>query len=312
MRTHLQAVSSFLLALGLSSATYAQTGIPVAGFGYRTPANTIVAAPGQLLTVSVFGVAARIPNPIFPSPQPDGFPTQVNGISADFVQGPITIQIQLRGVQQTACPATGACSPATTLTIQIPYALDTNSTSPAILHVNENGALVATVNLQPATDSVHIINTCDQTGVYLSVAVGLPAGTCAPIVMHPHGPLVSEQSPAVPGETLVVWAYGLGAIDHPVPPDCCQTPDQFPLAVQPFTINLSYADAGSYPLRRLAQLTPTYAGTDGSTSGLYQVVFVVPPIPADPSIPAIRPGHLNIQVSGPASADSAQIYVSSK
>jgi uncharacterized protein (TIGR03437 family) len=309
MRSRLLVESSFFVALALPSLGYAQTGIAVAGFGYRVPANAIVAAPGQVLTVSVFGVAARIANPVFPAPGSAGFPTEVNGLSADFVQSPVTVQVQIRGVQQTPCPATGVCSPATTFTIQIPDELDPGAASPAALRIKEGGAVVANLDLKPVTDSVHIINTCDQTGVYLSLAYDVPAGTCAPMVMHPHGPLVSQTSPAVPGETLVVWAYGLGAVDHPIPPDCCVIPDQYPVAMQPFTVNLSFADAGSYPLRRLAQLVPTYVGTGGG--GLYQVQFVVPPVPSNPGIPAGRPGHLNILVSGPTSADSALVYVSS-
>jgi uncharacterized protein (TIGR03437 family) len=296
-----------LLALAASYPGRAQTGIVVAGFGYRTPANAIVAAPGQILTVSVFGVAARISSPVFPPPDSGGFPTEVNGISADFVQGPLTVQMQIRGIQQTPCPPSGACSPATTLTIQIPYELDPASTSSAALRIKEGGAAVATVDLAPALDSVHIINTCDQTGIYLSLAYDVPPGTCAPMVMHPRGPLVSRTSPAVPGETLVVWAYGLGAIDHSIPPDCCVTPEQNPVAVQPYNVNLSYADAGSFPLRRLAQLVPTYVGMVGA--GLYQVQFVVPPITPGQGIPGGRPGNLNILVSGPTSADSALVYV---
>jgi uncharacterized protein (TIGR03437 family) len=307
MRSPILTVSSFLIALGISSTGLAQTGIAVAGFGYRTPANAIVAAPGQLLTVSIFGVAARIANPIFPTVQSGGFPTEVNGLSADFVQGPVTVQMQIRGVQQTPCPATGACSPATTFTIQMPYELDPGAASPAALRIKESGTAVATLDLTPATDSVHIINTCDQTGIFLSLAYDVPAGTCAPMVMHPRGPLVSQTSPAVPGETLVVWAYGLGAIDHPIPPDCCVIPNQVPVTVQPFNVNLSFADAGSYPLRRLAQIVPTWAGMVGG--GLYQVHFVVPPIVPASGIPVGRPGHLNILVSCPASADSAQVYV---
>jgi uncharacterized protein (TIGR03437 family) len=297
----------FLLALALSLPGRAQTGFVVAGFGYRTPANAIVAAPGQILTVSVFGLAARISSPVFPPLDSGGFPSVVNGISADFVQGPVTVQMQIRGVQQTPCPPSGACSPATTLTIQIPYELDPASTSSAALRIKEAGAAVATVDLEPTLDSVHIINTCDQTGIFLSLAYDVPAGTCAPMVMHPRGPLVSRTSPAVPGETLVVWAYGLGAIDHSIPPDCCVTPEQNPVAVQPYNVNLSYADAGSVPLRRLAQLVPTYVGMVGA--GLYQVQFVVPPITPGQGIPGGRPGNLNILVSGPTSADSALVYV---
>src|SRR5258708_27689821 len=103
-----------------------QTGITEAGFGYRMPSNSISAAPGQAMTVSVFGVPARIPNPVFPVAM-NGLPTEVEGLSVTFIQGSISIPLPIRGVQQSSCPATGVCSPATTFTIQIPYELSLDS-----------------------------------------------------------------------------------------------------------------------------------------------------------------------------------------
>ncbi|SPE24042.1 exported hypothetical protein [Candidatus Sulfopaludibacter sp. SbA3] len=282
----------------------AQTGITVAGFGYRNPANTVTAAPGQVLTVSVYGVAARFASPVAPVAGINGYPTQIQGVSVDFVQGSLTVHLPIWGIQQTACPATGACSPATTFTFQIPYELDPASGDQAQLNVQENGATSAQVVLNPVTDSVHVINTCDQTGIFLSIAVGLPDGSCVPIVMHPGG-LVTPTSPAKPGETLVLWAYGLGAIDHPVPNPCCSSPDQLPLAAQPFNLSFSYLDAGAFPMRRLGVATPSYTGMTGA--GLYQVQFVVPAAPASLSPCSGRSGNLTVQVSGPASADTATI-----
>ncbi len=90
---------------------------PVAGFGYRTPSNSINATPGQVMTVSVFGVPTRIPNPVFPVAM-NGLPTDVQGLSVTFVQGPISIPLPIRGVQQ--CPPTGVCSPPTTFTLRSP------------------------------------------------------------------------------------------------------------------------------------------------------------------------------------------------
>jgi uncharacterized protein (TIGR03437 family) len=282
----------------------AQTGIGVAGFGYRQPANAITAAPGQFMIVSVLGITTRIPNPIVP-PITSGPAPAVQGITVGFVQGPVTVQVQIWEVQQSPCPASGACSPATTLTMQIPYELNPDSSTQAVLEVQENGAPVTNIVLNPVTDSVHVLNTCDQTGLFLSLASGLPADFCVPMVMHAQGPLVSMSASAKPGETLVVWAYGLGAIDHPMPEDCCSSVDQLPLAVQPFNVSLTYADAGRFLLRRLAQVVPDYVGMVGS--GLYQVHFVVPAVPSDISPCSGTSGNLTVQVSGPNSADAAQL-----
>ncbi len=293
-----------LAALAASGTAHAQTGITVAASGYRNPGDSIIAAPGQILTVSVYGIAARIPDPIFPI-SVNGFPTELKGISVDFVQGPVTVQLQIRGIQQSACPASGTCSPATTLTLQVPYELNPDSSSQAALRVKEGGAVVSKVVLNSVTDNVHVINTCDQTGIFLSLAYGVPPDTCAPMVMHAQGTLVSSSAPASTGETLVVWAYGLGAIEHPIPEPCCFTPDQLPLAVQPFNANLSYVDLGGFPLKRLGQSVPSYVGMVGA--GLYQVQFVVPPLPSDMSPCSRRSGNLLVQISGPNSADVARI-----
>jgi uncharacterized protein (TIGR03437 family) len=302
--TPLARAFSILGALVFPVLAQAQTGIVVAGSGYRNPSNTVTAAPGQILTVSVFGVAARFPKPVFPVTD-NGYPTTVQGVSVNFVQGPVTVQLPIMGVQQTSCPSSAACSPATTFTLQIPYELDPGSADAAGLQVQENGATSALVVLNRVTDNVHVINTCDQTGIFLSAAYGEPAGACVPMVMHAGGPLVDNTAPAKPGETLVLWAYGLGAIDHPIPFPCCSSPDQLPLAVQPFNVSFSYLDAGGFPMKRLGVEVPSYVGMTGA--GLYQVQFVVPAAPASLFPCGGISTNLTIQVSGPASADTAAV-----
>ena len=221
-------------------------------------------------------------------------------------RGPMTIQLQIRGVQQNGCPTSGTCSPATTVTIQIPFELNPEGDQSA-LRFKEHGTAFADVALNAVTDSVHVINSCDQTGISLSLASGLPAGTCAPMVMHARGPLISSTSPATPGETLVLWAYGLGAIDHPIISDCCASPDQLPLASQPFTMSFSSPDPARPVLRRLVVAAPTYAGMVGA--GVYQVQFVVPDAPSDIARCRLKSGNLKVLLSGPNSADAAEICV---
>jgi uncharacterized protein (TIGR03437 family) len=316
LRTLLNPVAFVFLTAGCTLSGQIQSGITVAGFGYQTPASTITAAPGQVLTVSVFGIPPGITT-VFPVGSPTGLPTTVQGISVNFVQGPLTVQLPIRGVQQTACPSSsstvpsplplggGACSPATTLTIQIPYELEPESATLGTLGISSGGSVVATVVIHGVTDSVHVINTCDQTGIYLSLAYAVPAGVCAPMVMHAEGPLVSAASPATAGETLILWAYGLGALNHPVPASCCSSPDQIPLAAQPLTIGFSYYDPGRFPLRPLAQSVPSYAGTSGS--GVYEVVFAVPAAPPDLSPCSSIYGNLRLLLSGPSSSDTAEV-----
>ena len=284
-----------LLAIGQAQ----QPGFAVAGFGYRMPSSTITAAPGQVLTISVFGVSARLSEPAFPTPGANTttLPTEVAGLAIDYAQGNVPIDLQLRAVQQTPCPSIGGCAPATTLTFQMPYDLNPLSTAPAVLRVREGGRNIAQINVNPVTDSIHIINSCDQTGIFLSAAKDLPAGVCAPMVMHTNGTVVTPSSPAARGETLVVWAFGLGAVEG--------SPSDTPLAAQPLTVGLSYSEFGRALLRRLATVTPTYAGMPGG--GLYQLHFVVPPPPTNLAPCLSTSGNLRLLLSGPNSADSATI-----
>ena len=215
------------------------------------------------------------------------------------------MKLAIRMLHQTPCPASGACSPATSLTVQIPYEFNPESITPAALQFKEGGTVFATAQLQGVIDSVHIINTCDQTGISLSLAFGTPASVCVPMVMHPRGPLVSSTSPAVAGETLVVWAYGLGALEHPLVEPCCASPDQLPATAHPFNVSLYYTDAGGFPQRRLVQMPASWAGAPGG--GVYQVQFVVPALPPDLGRCNAAYGNLRVLVSGPTSADSASI-----
>jgi hypothetical protein len=104
-----------------------------------------------------------------------------------------------------------------------------------------------------------------------------------------------------------VWAYGLGAIDHPIPELCCASPDQLPLAVQPFNVSFFYADPGRFPMKSLGTAVPSYVGMSGA--GLYQVHFVVPDVLVSLSPCSSTQGNFTVQVSGPSSGDAAQFCV---
>jgi len=204
---------SCFAALGSS-----QSGLSVTGSGYALPANSITAAPGQMMNVSVAGLNLTLDGPVQGVPDSGGLPLQLKGVAVDFVQGPVTVQLGIRGLQQSSCSKASPCAVSTTLSLQIPYELDPGSTDAALLRIKLNGTVAGQVAIDPVTDSVHIMNTCDQNMVYLSVAYAVPPGACVPMVEHASGMLVSGSAPAVPGETLVVYAYGLGAPNHPTPP----------------------------------------------------------------------------------------------
>jgi uncharacterized protein (TIGR03437 family) len=124
-------------------------------------------------------------------------------------------------------------------------------------------------------------------------------------VTHASGVLISVAAPAKPGETLVMWAYGLGAVDHPIAPGCCSDPGQLPLTLQPFQLSVFYSLANSAPLRKFAQPAFTYSGMVGA--GLYQLHFQVPNAPADLPSCAAGKANLHLLASGPNSSDVADV-----
>lgn len=282
----------------ITAARAQQPGVTVAGSGYRLPASLITAAPGQLLTFSIFGVAARIPEPVFPVPGQVELPVEVAGIAVEFVQSTNSTPLPIRGVQQSPCPTPGSCFTSTTFTVQMPFELSPEPAARTFLRVRETGRTVTEIAINPVTDNVHIINSCDQTGIFLSAAAELPAGSCAPMIMHTNGRLVSPANPAVRGETLVLWAYGLGALDA--------LPGEQAQAAQPITIGFSYFELRRAFYRRLNPVIPSYAGMPGG--GLYQIHFAAPPPPTNlaPCLGSSS-GNLRILLSGPTSADSADI-----
>lgn len=302
-------VPFFGVFTSLAALAAAQSGLSVTGFGYSLPANAITAAPGQMMNVSVAGLNLTLDGPVQGIPDSNGLPLQLRGVSVDFVQGPVTVQLGIRGMQQSSCSKTSPCAVSTTISLQIPYELDPGSTDAALLRIKLNGTVAGEVAIHPVTDSVHIMNTCDQNMVYLSVAYSVPPGICVPMVEHASGALVSGSAPALPGERLVVYAYGLGAPNHPAPPGCCSIPEELPLVAQPFVINFRYPDTNvDLQTRVIGGVTPAYAGVVGS--GLYQVQLVVPPTPAAlPLCGGFTRGNLSVQIAGPQSSDSASICV---
>jgi hypothetical protein len=222
--------------LSAPSLVDAQTspGLALAGYGYSIPQAAVIAAPGELVVVSVYGIGTRVPNPLF-----GGTPKmQLGGLSVTLTQAaePKSVPVPLFGIQQTPCAGhiTG-CLPSTSLTVQIPFELGDISASGVLpsLTTAEGGVATGQVPILPVTDSLHILNSCDNTLIYYSLSAEVTHGQCAPMILHAHGPLVSASSPVVPGETLIMNVYGMGMVNNAFWSYCnCITNRP----VQPFTI----------------------------------------------------------------------------
>lgn len=82
------------------------------------------------------------------------------------------------------------------------------------------------------------------------------AGTIDPVAVHPDGSVVTAANPALPGEVLVVYATGFGALDNP-PATGAGTPDSpYARPKDPVTVTLGGANVEVL----FAGLTPRYVG----------------------------------------------------
>jgi len=310
-------ISSFCGAQPTSAVAEA---ITLAGSGYQVPAAALDVAPGQLIVLHVHGIATTIPSNVTVVPDSSGYPHVLDGISVDLIQGvnATASALGLHAAYQTHClelgPKPPPCSAVTGITLQIPFELETDFPAkgdPApYLQISENGKSVGAVSLRPVSDNINVLNTCDDSQVYISAAVSAPQTICAPIVMV-GGALNSLYNLAHSGDELAVWLYGMGAIT-PQAPGCCSSPDQLSKPVQAFQLNFDYRpNAPASPVVpgfgvTAAPLFTAYVGAP------YQLNFVVPPIP--PGMPPCDGVHvksnLTVTVTGSNSSDAAQICVS--
>jgi hypothetical protein len=288
--------------------------IALAGSGYQVPSPALSVAPGQLITLHVHGISAVIDSNLTPVAGPSGYPLVLNGISVDLIQGKdaTATSLQLRAAYQTHCVQ--PCTPVTGITLQIPLELDSDFAAKGNLspwlRISENGKTVGGVSLLPVSDNVHVLNTCDDTQVYISAAYTVPQSVCADVVMV-GGALNSLYNLAHGGDQLAVWLYGMGAITPPGP-DCCNSPDQLPRLVQSFQLIFDFRpNAPPSPVVSGFGLTsvPLFAAYVGG--GLYQVNFAVPPLPAGlPACDGARiKSNLTVTFTGPNSSGAARICV---
>ena len=103
--------------------------------------------------------------------------------------------------------------------------------------------------------------------------------TTVALLLHADNSLVTAQSPAHPGETVRLYAAGLGAVD---PPLAAGAPAGMNSVVAPVTVEIGGSAAAVQ-----------YAGTTPGWAGLYQVTVTVPSgtSPGDASIAIIQAGR---------------------
>jgi uncharacterized protein (TIGR03437 family) len=320
-----------LLSIGFCITMLGQPSVlPVTGSGYALPAP-IPVAPGQLVTLFVYdvdyGASARI-RPGGRAPGGVDLPTTLAGVYAEFDQlndvKTLKLQVPMLDVHPFyTSPAPNPTEAGTAMvgvTIQIPFEAALGAVV-ATLGVSETGSggLLpgrGQIDVIPLSDQVHILTGCESF-ISRPGATGL---LCPSIVTHADGSAVSVTSPAKAGEELVAYAVGLGQT-NPASVTGQLVAKSAPTQTT-FTLDYNFHPNAlpSMPLPTGPQ--PIFAGTTPGYVGLYQVNFVVPPVPAGtpPCVgtTSLQPpynvvlSNLTVSVGGQFSFDGARICVATQ
>ncbi len=283
--------------------------VTVANLGYRIPSNVISAAPGQMVVISFANVTGKPRGSFNNLPGPSGYPLQINGLSIKVTDGGAApLDAGLIAYRRTDGP-----KPVTSLTVVIPTQLAVHSSGwfafTGSLTLSDNGVVIAEFPFRPVPDNVHFLNSCDETGIFVSILVDVPTvSDCIPVVINKSALVTTSANPIRPGDGVAAYLYGLGAVE------LRDDPFRRPEPVQSFDLHFDYR-----PNAPASRAVPGYGLTSkpffavGFPGGLYQVNFFVPPPPPGIDLPecdgtTIR-SNLTVTLSGLNSFDSASFCV---
>jgi hypothetical protein len=257
-----------LLSIILLAPAFGQTGATLVGTGYQSPLAGVTVAPGQVTTFFLTG-AGTITGPQRATTLP--LPATLAGFSAvlnqqNFDDGTqqfvnvLTESIPLIAVEQVNVCRSGAQTSAacliTELTLQIPSdafpAAGTAGLATSVV-ISDLSGQSQSFNVLVMNQNIHILQTCDLVFPDHNVS-------CQDTVTHLDGTLVTPNSPASPGEGLVIYAVGLG---RTVPLVAAGQPTPSPAPTVPIVVSYTYTNSSAS-----AALSPTFAGLTPTQVGL--------------------------------------------
>jgi uncharacterized protein (TIGR03437 family) len=192
-------------------------------------------------------------------------------------------------VNQTsgACnvPPTSGCTNLLAVTVQVPFdapivplAGSNIVVVPSSVAVSVAGTQTAYAGVEPFSDHVHILTSCDLIAGGSSAFQAYQGVRCAPLVTHPDGKPVSATQPATVGEELVAYATGLGQTNPALTTG--QPAAQGSPTVATFNLDFNYRPNALATWPVSASAAPLFSGATKGFIGLYQINFIVPPAPA--------------------------------
>jgi len=338
------AASLILIALAMSLAL-GQNAPMLVGSGYGLPAQLSI-APGQIVTLQVTGLKTVLTSPSKATQMP--LPSTLAGISVTLTQYlPIktSLPVPLLGVsQRNFCSYSSSTSDCliTFVTVQIPFEVvffenpfsTADPQCPASgghcpkteLQVAENGTASKIFSVVPVGDSIHIITDCDVqafsgTDFAVPFEFGISSGTyqtCQSIVTHADGTPVSVNSPVVPSEVVVLYAWGVGPTKPLAKTGEATSAPASPTWANDIQFNFSPNARPSKPYGGIFpfkfEFHPRYIGLVQDQIGLYSINVKLPDtFPPVQSCDGTRNGtyaiqsNLTITVGGINSFDGAAI-----
>ena len=281
------------LALGLLVGLRAQVLPEIKAAGYGVPLRPRF-APGQVLTLFAPGV--NVPaTPITNNADTLPLPTTLADITVAAVEtsraGGFRGNLPIFGVTNVlyfgGVSAEGPNLAA--ITVQMPaieFCPAEAGPNPCwyvpILSVTvmQAGIAVARSEMVAVGTSPHVLNSCDSSvSPFLSdaVKIGQLMAQCAPIIAHPNGTIVSGENPARLGETVSIYATGLGwgitsaLVGTPAPKE------GVPLDASSITVAFDFNPTiDPFPTGLPPEGKPAYAGLTGGLVGTYQINVRLP------------------------------------
>jgi len=322
------------LATALLAISGIQAQITIDGAGYL-PRAPVPVAPGQLLTFygGTFpggagheATASGLPLPL----SLGGVSIRANALIDNVLggEGP-TINVPILAISSEAVYNGLYGIFVNAVTVQIPFEIfppqdDVLGIYSFALFEGSNQTATGLIELVAQPDAIHILRTGDTL-----VSSGYPlhptVGPYPPVITHADGSTVSTVSPAKVGETIAIWAVGLGlpssgtvvtgaanpspALTTTVNVDYVFRPNSGPSMPWPppgSSTTPSPGDSHVPAITVPAYFAPGYVG-------LYQVNVTVPtaPVPLQPC-GGVFQSNVTVNIGGAASFDGAGICVSSQ
>ncbi len=281
-------IAAFALVLIAGSAFGQGRGI----IGGHTVPQAPRFSPGQIGTIYVFGVDEDLYPPVGLSPPVRKLeatslplPTELGGISVLARMGtrnaPLDVKAPILSIRQccTSLPI------GLMITFQWPGPPPVSVITSALLVVVAKGVEIASEGAGLIGQPRILSDGCPATSFAIP-EWGVCDRNSSPIITHADGTLVRSTHPASSGETLVVYAVGLGLGYNYVP---FGVASPFPAVdvTSGVLTSLDFAYDGGRNPRTERLVRPDYAGLTPGAVGLYQIHVTVPEIPAG-TLPCTR------------------------